>query len=122
MNNTTFEIVSKAVKTIDDKLGSDIVVLDLNNISTLCDYFVITSASSIRQAKSLADDVKNKLQEEEIYPSHKEGYNSGGWILLDYGDIIIHIFSKEDREFYNIEGIWKDATIINIDKIIEDGV
>ncbi|SNS34709.1 ribosome-associated protein [Anaerovirgula multivorans] len=122
MKNTTDGLLAKIIKYIDDKLGQSITVLDLQGISTLCDYFVITNTSSERQAKAIADEVQKQLENENIHIFHKEGYDSARWILLDYGDIIIHIFHKEDREFYNIEGIWKDAKIINIDKIIEDNI
>ncbi|AOY76873.1 ribosome silencing factor [Clostridium formicaceticum] len=122
MKNETFGLVTKIVKHIDDKLGQNITVLDLNGISTLCDYFVITSTPSIRQVKAITDEIQDRLEEEGVYVLHKEGYTSGRWVLLDYGDIVIHILYKEDREFYNIEGIWKDAAIINIDKIIENNI
>lgn len=122
MKDLKDNILSKIVKHIDDKLGRDIIVLDLEGLSTLCDYFVIASASSTRQAKAIADEIQKELEMEEIHLFHKEGYDTARWILLDYGDIVIHIFFKEDREFYNIEGIWKDAKILNIDKIIEDNI
>lgn len=122
MKNTTDRVLTKIIKHIDDKLGQSIVVLNLEGISTLCDYFVITSTSSERQAKAISDEIQKQLEQENVHIFHKEGYDTGRWILLDYGDIIIHIFHKEDREFYNIEGIWKDAKIINIDKIIEDNI
>ncbi|SDK57356.1 ribosome silencing factor [Natronincola ferrireducens] len=122
MNNDIIRLVAKIVESIDDKLGQDIVVLDLNGVSTLCDYFVITSTSSTRQVKAIVDEVEGKLMEEGISISHKEGYDTGKWVLLDYRDVVVHVFHKEDREFYNIEGIWKDATIINIDKIIDDNI
>ncbi|SES74345.1 ribosome-associated protein [Natronincola peptidivorans] len=122
MENTILTSVNKIVKYIDDKLGQDTTVLDLKNVSTLCDYFVITSASSVRQTKAIADEIQDKLNSEDISILHKEGYDTGTWILLDYGDLVIHVFQKEEREFYNIEGIWKDATILNIDKIIENNI
>lgn len=122
MENETLNLVTKIVKCIDDKLGQDTIVLDLSVISSICDYFIITSTPSVRQVKAIADEIQNRLEEEEVYILHKEGYDTARWILLDYGDIVIHVFHKEDREFYNIEGIWKDAKIINIDKIIEDNI
>ncbi|AKL95115.1 iojap-like ribosome-associated protein [Clostridium aceticum] len=122
MKSTTFDLVAKVVKSIDDKLGQNITVLDLNGITTLCDYFVITSTPSIRQVKAITDEIQDRLEEEGIYVLHREGYTSGRWVLLDYGDIVIHILYKEDREFYNIEGIWKDAVTIDVDKIINNNI
>ncbi|NLM04633.1 MAG: ribosome silencing factor [Clostridiales bacterium] len=122
MDKQSLDIIKKIINDIDEKLGQNIVVMDLKNISSICDYFIITSAASIRQTKAMADEIESTLEEEGISIFHKEGYDSGKWILLDYGDIVIHIFHDEDREFYNIEGIWKDAKTINVDNIIEDNI
>ncbi len=117
-NNKRLDLVYEIVKSIDDKLGEDIRVLELSDISSICDYFVIAGASSARQVKSISDEVEDKLAELNVFPLHKEGYQTGGWILMDYGDIVIHLFHEEERAFYNLERIWKDATVINIDKIV----
>lgn len=122
MENTTLDLVYKAVKSIDDKLGEDIMVLEISKISSICDYFIIASASSARQVKSIADEVEDRLAELDVSLRHKEGYHTGGWILMDYGDFVIHLFHQEDRAFYNIERIWKDATVIDIDNIIKNNI
>lgn len=122
MQNEVLDLATKMIKSIDNKMGQDTMLLDLSEISSICDYFIITSAPSDRQVKSIADEVQNDLGEEEVLILHKEGYDSARWILLDYGDIVVHVFNKEDREFYNIEGIWKDAKTINIDNIIKDNI
>ena len=122
MQNEVLDLATKMIKSIDNKMGQDTMLLDLSEISSICDYFIITSAPSDRQVKSIADEVQNDLEEEEVLILHKEGYDSARWILLDYGDIVVHVFNKEDREFYNIEGIWKDAKTINIDNIIKDNI
>ena len=122
MKKTVNNVLIKILERIDDKLGMSTIVLDLEGISTLCDYFVITSTSSSLQAKAIADEIQKQLEKEDVYILHKEGYDTARWILLDYGDIVVHIFHKEDREFYNIEGIWKDARIIDIDKFMKDNI
>lgn len=122
MQHNTEDIASKIVKVIDDKLGSNTILLDISKVSTIGDYFIITSAQSDRQTKAIADEIKMELAEMDIHPKHKEGYNVGKWILLDYGDIIVHVFYEKDREFYNIEGIWKDAITIDIDNILDNNI
>ncbi len=108
-------IIYRIYKAINKKTGEDIVTLDLRKITSICDYFIITSAASSRQVKSIADEVQDELEKGDIELLRKEGYNQGRWVLLDYGDIVIHIFHEEDRQFYNIEGIWKDAIRVPID-------
>ena len=115
MENELNSVIYLVNKAINKKSGENIVVLDLRKITSICDYFIITSAASSRQVKLIADEIQDELLKENIELLNKEGYNSGRWILLDYGDIVIHIFHEEDRKFYNIEGIWKDAGKIHID-------
>lgn len=94
-------------KAIEDKKGFDIEVLDISNITTIADYFVIASGNSSTQVTSIADEVENKMSLagfEKV--ANKEGYHSARWILLDYDDIIVHIFHKDEREFYNLERLW----------------
>lgn len=122
MHQNTEELANKIVKVIDDKLGNNTVMIDIREVSSVADYFIITSAQSDRQTKAIADGVKKELEELNYLPTHKEGYNVGSWILLDYGDIVVHVFHEKDREFYNIEGIWKDAKIIDIDNIINNNI
>lgn len=122
MENSINRLLAKIVKYIDDKFGQDIVVLDLEGISTLCDYFVITSASSTPQIKAIADEITDGLEDHGIYLSHKEGYGGARWVLLDYGDIVVHVFHTKEREFYNLEGIWKDAQRIDVDKLLKINV
>ncbi|MBU5677723.1 ribosome silencing factor [Alkaliphilus sp. MSJ-5] len=117
MKKQLMSIILKIMSSIDDKLGENSTVLDLSNITSICDYFVIASASSSRQVKAIVDAIEDKLSNEGLTLTHKEGYESGRWVLLDYGDIVIHIFHEEDREFYNLDGIWKDANEVNIDII-----
>ncbi|SCY84173.1 ribosome silencing factor [Alkaliphilus peptidifermentans] len=122
MDNQLMELVERTVQFIDSKHGEDISVLDISKISSICDYFIIASGSSVRQVKSISDEVEDQLAKLDVLPRHKEGYFNGRWILLDYGDIVIHLFHEEDRAFYNLERIWKDGSIVNIDKIVNNNI
>lgn len=122
MENQIYQLVERMVHYIDDKQGEDIRVLDLKGISSICDYFVIASGSSVRQVKSISDEIEDQLSKVEVHPRHKEGYNAGRWVLLDYGDIVVHVFHEEDRLFYDIERIWKDAKNVNIDNIVKSNI
>jgi len=115
MKKELMNIVSKILTCIDDKAGKNPIVLDINKVSSICDYFVIASASSLRQVNAIIDEIEDKLSKDNIKVNHKEGHDSARWVLLDYGDIVIHIFHEEDRLFYNLEGIWKDASKVDID-------
>ncbi|SFH46370.1 ribosome-associated protein [Tindallia magadiensis] len=110
-------LMKEIVNHIEEKQGDETVVLNLQDISSMCDYFIISSASSERQLKSIADEIRDGLEEKNIFPNHVEGMREARWILLDYGDIVIHLFLKEDREYYGLETIWKDAPVVNIDTL-----
>ena len=112
MNNDMTNILRIAYKALDDKFGEDIKVIDLRGISTLADYFIITNGNTDSQVKAIADEVADKLAKAGLRTRSTEGYTGGTWILLDYGDIIIHVFDKVNREFYNLERIWGDAPIV----------
>ena len=103
------ECVSIAKNAIEEKKGSDVKVLNISKISPLADYFVLATGNNINQLHAMADEVTEKLYEVGVHPKQTEGYNTGNWILIDYGDFMIHLFSPESREYYNIDRIWKDA-------------
>jgi ribosome-associated protein len=107
------ELTRKACDAADSKKARDIKILDIKDISPITDYFIICSGSSSIQVKAIADEIYDKLTECGISLYHKEGYDTAKWILLDYGDVIIHIFHEEDRSFYNLERLWADAEVIN---------
>ncbi|TCO79026.1 ribosome silencing factor [Marinisporobacter balticus] len=117
MTKTSREIALKIAKSIDDKKGQDIQILDIKNISNFADYFVIAHGTSTRQTKAMADEIEEKMKKEDILIGHKEGYVSGSWVLLDYINVVVHLFIEEERNFYNIERVWKDATHVNIDNL-----
>ena len=93
-----------------DKKGQDIAILDLEGISLLSDYFVIVSANNVKQAQAIADEMEDKAAEEGMTVIHREGYREGEWVLLDFGDVIVHVFGGQDyRYFYGLEQLWSDA-------------
>lgn len=106
-------LILQAFEAADSKKARDIKVLDIRDISPITDYFVICSGTSTIQVKAIADEVEEKLTEKGFYLYHKEGYNTARWILLDFGDVIVHVFHEEDRDFYNLERLWADAEVIN---------
>lgn len=92
-----------------DKKAKDIRILNVEGLSPITDYFVVCSGTSQVQVKAIADEIEYKMEEEGITVTHKEGHQFGKWILLDYGNVIAHIFYEEEREFYGIERLWADA-------------
>lgn len=111
-------MISFVLKAVDDKKAFDIKLLNISNLTTIADYFVICSGNSDRQVISISDEVDDKMSKAGYELKSKEGYRTGRWILLDYGDIIVHVFHKEDRDFYNLDRLWVDAEDIEIDNII----
>ena len=116
---TPKEIAELAVKTLDKKLGHDLKLLRTTDVTVLADYFVICTAGSTTQIKSLADEVEAALEAVGEPVSHREGYRAGGWVLLDFGCVVIHIFMEETRQFFNLERLWADAEEIDISAIVE---
>lgn len=106
-----------AYTALDEKKAEDITIIDISEISVIADYFIIANGTSTRQVQSLVDNVSDHLQKEGFEPKRIEGTNTSHWILVDYGDIIVHVFTKEDRLFYDLERIWKDGKEISIDEL-----
>ena len=104
-----------AIEVLKNKKAQDIKVIDISELSILADYFIIATGTSSTHVQSLAENLEEKLNEAGFDIHHKEGFRSGSWILLDYYDIVIHLFSKEERDFYNLERLWADATTISIE-------
>lgn len=113
----SYEAVKVAYKALDDKMGIDISVIEIGDVSSLADYFIIASANNPNQLKAMADEVEEKLFKVGYKLSHSEGFQTKSWILLDFGDIVVHLFNKEDREFYNIERIWSDAKFLSNEEL-----
>ena len=110
------ELALKAANAALEKKALDVLVLELAGITIIADYFVICSGESTTQVKAIADSVAHEFAEKGIKPLGIEGLNYCHWALLDYGDVIIHIFEKETREYYSLEKLWMDAKTIEIDK------
>lgn len=108
------KIAKKAYEALDDKKGINITVIDISKISVLADYFIIAGGNNENQVKALADNVEEELAKAELSPKHIEGYNRANWILMDFGDVIVHIFNEEDRLFYDLERIWRDGQMIDV--------
>lgn len=101
-------LLQKIIKVLDDKKAINIKHMEIKDITTIADYFVIASGTSNTHIKALADNVEYELKKDSIYPNKIEGYDSGTWILMDYGDVIIHIFTELERENYKIEELWEE--------------
>ena len=115
----TFEKVKIAVKALDSKKGFDIKVIKIDDVSILGDYFIIASGNTSTQVRALTDEVDEKMSQQGIEPGHVDG-RSSGWILLDYGDVVIHVFTRSEREFYSLEKMWQDGQEIDISDIISE--
>ena len=107
----TKELIEKICKAADDKKAKDIVIMNMQGIISSTDYFVICSAATSTQIRAITDNIEEKLDEDGIHFDHKEGYREGEWILLDYGDVVAHIFRDENREYYALEELWSSAEL-----------
>ncbi|MDD6989977.1 ribosome silencing factor [Ruminococcus sp.] len=108
-----------AAKAISSKKGLDIQVIEISDISVLADYMVIATGTSSTHVKALADEVEYRLDEAGISVSHIEGYRSNSWILLDYVDVIVNVFSDEAREFYDLDRLWQDGKPVDLTGIVD---
>lgn len=117
---TSLETALLAVKALDGKKGLDIQVIEISDISVLADYMVICTGSSSTHVKALADEVEYQLDKAGISVSHIEGYRSNTWILLDYIDVIVHVFSDEAREFYDLDRLWADGKFVDLSDVLVD--
>ncbi len=106
------KIVAATRKAMEDKKAEKIKVIYIGEISVVADYFVICSASNSSQLEAIVDNVSEELAKIGVYSKKQEGNRNSGWILLDYGDVVIHVFLREDRDFYNLERIWSDGKVI----------
>jgi ribosome-associated protein len=105
----TVQRVREAVAAADDRKALDLKVLHLQKISDFTDYFLICSGTSERQVQAIADAVQERLRSLRVRPLHVEGYNRGQWVLIDYGDLVVHVFQEEPRRHYALERLWGDA-------------
>ena len=110
-------IVKKAYDALNDKKGEDIKIIEIGKLSTVADYFIIANGSNAPHVESLVDNVEEELLKENIHAERIEGVKSSGWILMDYNDVVVHVFSKEDRLFYDLERIWRDGKEIDVNEL-----
>lgn len=113
--NQSKEMVKIAYHALSDKKGEDIKIIDITGISVLADYFIIANGNSDSQVNALVDNVEEELHKAGYTLRQREGQASGSWVLLDFGDIIVHVFDKENRLFYDLERIWKDGKDVKIE-------
>lgn len=106
-----------AWQALDEKKGEDIQVIDITGISVMADYFLIATGNSDSQVRALVENVEETLQKSGYLLKQREGYQSGSWVLLDFGDIIVHIFDKENRLFYDLERIWRDGRVVSVKEL-----
>ncbi|MGF7144270.1 ribosome-associated protein [Anaerotaenia torta] len=111
------KMVKLAYHALEEKKGEDITVIEIKDISIIADYFIIANGSNSSQVDALVDSVKETLGKEGFEPKRIEGVRSASWILMDYGDVIVHVFSKEDRLFYNLERIWRDGKTVTREQL-----
>ena len=108
------QVTKIAFDALEDKKGVNIKVIDISNISILADYFIIAGGTNENQVKALADNVEEKLAKVKLMPKQIEGYDNANWILMDYQDVIIHIFNEQDRLFFDLERIWSDGQSVDV--------
>ncbi len=116
---TSQQMVEISVKALDSKRAEDIKVIGIRDLTVIADYFVIANGTSTTQTKALADEVEYKLKESGLMPLRIEGYQSANWIVLDYGSVVVHVFYKETRQFYNLERLWSDGEQIDITHLLK---
>ena len=114
----SLQLTKKIVKALDDKLARDIEVIKTEEVTIVADYFVIATANSNTHVRALADEIEYQLEQEDIRPDHVEG-RATGWVLMQYGGVVVHIFLEDSRQYYNLERLWDDASKIDISEFID---
>ncbi len=118
VNMTEQEKLELIVKTLDNKRGEDIQALKIGDLTILADYFIIANGTSNTHARTLADEVEFQLSQKGVEPLRREADTGNTWIILDYGDVIVHVFYKETRSFYQLEGLWADGEQVDISSLL----
>lgn len=117
----SFEILKIAANALNAKKARELNAVKVENLTVLCEYFLICTANSSTQIRALADEVEEKLEENAVKPHHIEG-KSSGWLVLDYDSVVVHIFGKNEREFYALDKMWADAESIALENILEEAI
>jgi len=113
------DLLRIAVRALDNKKASDIVALDISDIASFANYFLICSGESSRQIQAIVDEVEAKLREAGMRPSHIEGYRNAEWVLMDYVDLVVHVFSKHARAYYDLERLWRDGRQMDLRRLLQ---
>ncbi|MCI8976364.1 ribosome silencing factor [bacterium 1xD8-48] len=111
--NKVKDMAALAIEALEDKKAEDIRVIDISQVSVIADYFIIANGTNKSQIQTLSDTVEEKLGKAGYFMKQKEGFRNANWVLLDFGDIIVHIFDKENRLFYDLERIWRDGKVVD---------
>ena len=115
--NQSKEMAKLAYEALEDKKGTNIRIIDIAQVSVIADYFIIASGENTNQVQAMVDNVEEALGRAGYECKQTEGYRTANWILLDYGDIVVHVFNKEDRLFYDLDRIWRDGKIVEIEEL-----
>lgn len=111
------EMARMACEAMEDKKAQDVKIINIEHVSTLADYFIIASGSNRSQVQAMSDNVNEVLGRAGVEPKQVEGYQNANWILMDYGDMVIHIFDEENRLFYDLERIWRDGSLVEREEL-----
>ncbi len=117
MENKSLEMAKLAIEALEDKKAEDIKVIDISEVSVIADYFIIAGGSNRSQIQALCDNVDEKLGRAGCPSKQIEGYDTANWILMDCGDVIVHIFDKENRLLYDLERIWRDGKVVDVETL-----
>ena len=117
IKDTSKQMAKVAVEALKEKKGYDVKVIDISEISILADYFIIANGSNANQGQAMDDNVEEQMYKAGFDDPKVEGYNNASWILLDYNDVVLHIFDEESRSFYNLERLWRDGKEVDVDTL-----
>lgn len=115
--NQAKEMVRLAYKALEEKKSEDIKIIEIGKISVIADYFIIANGTNSSQVDAMVDSVSQELGKAGFEAKRIEGVRNSGWVLMDYGDVVVHVFSKEDRLFYDLERIWRDGKVVDANEL-----
>ena len=118
--NLIQQMIENAVSGLEDKKAEDIKVIDISDVSPISDYFVLATGSNRNQVQAMADSVVEKMHKAGFSLKQIEGYDSANWILMDFVDIVVHVFDRENRNFYDLERIWKDGKLVDYNRLTKE--
>lgn len=116
-DNFSKNVAEIVIEAMEEKKSENIVILDIATVSSIADYFIIASGNSKAQIQAICDEIDLKLSAENVFRKQMEGYENASWVLMDYGDVIIHVFDKQSREYYDLERIWRDGKKLTPDDL-----